>query len=147
MVRPKIIYGIGVAVLISCNIAKDTALAKFPNKKQSSFTMQIPKGYVFKGQEGDSEDENLYIYPDSSMLFITDFTNSPNYDILVKEKLYYTKFAANVLSNDTLFLEGVSKDKHWRDITYGRKICIGYSNVSKVKKPQFDQALKSFRAK
>ena len=140
----KIILIIGFIMLISCVATNNTTLVKYPSNRHTDYTMQVPKGYIFQGKMGDHHVENVYLYPDSSLIFITDFSNSPNYDVLVKDSLYYTKFAANVLSNDTLFLEGVFIERYWKDITYG-PICIGYHNVQESKKSAYDTSLKSFR--
>lgn len=133
-------------LLLGCASSNLTEVVKYPSKKKQLYQMDVPKGYLFSGVAGGSDVEHKYIYSDSSLIFITDFPNTPNYSILREEGLYNSKFNANVLAEDTLRLEGRTAEGFWKDITYG-KVSIGYQKVPESRKEDFDNALESFRKK
>jgi len=144
IVKKTLIY-MSFIVFVGCSLSKDViSTVKFPSTNNPEYLMDIPKGYSFNGIQGNSEVEHRYIYPDSSIIFITSFYNTPNYDILREANLYHKKFEAAVAKQDTLVLEGLYQNKYWKDITYG-DISIGYVDASKEKKSVYDKALETFR--
>ena len=124
--------------------------------------MKIPKGYDLKIYSITVENENQYLYSDSSMIYLTNFKNTPNYKniLYTNDSIFNFRFqnqelikGINELSDkesikilpDTFELSGIDKDSlYWKDIKFD-KISIGYKKISKEKKDMFDGALKSFK--
>lgn len=120
----------------------------------------MPSGFQAVHLSGDNENENRYIYPDSSIIYITDFNcsilNFENIksvgDSLANERLMglHLKSAISKVINedfhyDIIKLEGISSNElYWKDkrIEY---ISIGYVNVSSDEKSRFDDALESLK--
>lgn len=106
------------------------------------FKMSIPKGYELFRACSSYEEEFVYNYPDSSILYLSSFGNANvNYDNVRQQGTYYKLFEAQVLHQDSLNLEGVDeKGAYWRNICIGRYE-VGYSNVDKNKKDFYDRIL------
>ena len=106
--------------------------------------MNISKGYKYEGLIGDHEIEKRYWYPDSAIIYITNFNNTLNYNNIIKQGTYYSRFDA-IHSNDTLTLSGQdSLGMFWKDRKL-QYITVGYSNVPLSKKSLFDTTILSVR--
>lgn len=129
-------------ITISCTTTKTVSyrIGKSPIK----YKLEIPKGYIFEGIAGDHEFEKRYWYPDSSVIYITTFSNTLNYDEIRSQGTYYQRFQA-IHSNDTLTLAGQdSTGMFWKDKKL-KYITVGYSNVPLSGKAVFDKAIDSAR--
>ncbi len=124
--------------------------------KQASYSclMKLPVGYrFFTVSGGELEEEHEFLYPDSAVVYITDFAggsflNYANIQALGKE-ISSKRFSSSLPGLDTasskpLVLNGVTKtSRYWKDIKIG-ELSIGYANVPESRKRCFDQALNSF---
>lgn len=150
------------AVQISCRSQFDFVTVRHTVYKGSKYKLGIPNGYQFKGAEAGVEKEHIYVYPDSSFIYVTDFKIIPNAnnikvlgdsifqfrfqneDLIKEANRVIGKEVAKVLP-DTFELSGINKDgKYWKDVKIG-KISVGYSNVSEAKVSIYERALSSFR--
>lgn len=128
--------------------------------KPTSHSIQIPKGFkVISSNGSHGESEKLYVYSDSSKLYITDFRpGSLNYNNILSlgdsistkrfEVIELQKDIAQKLGReykiDTIELKGKTNLGNWKDIRIGY-ISIGYINVPDDRKDEFDKALDSFK--
>lgn len=151
-----------VAVVSSCRVQSDFVTVKHVVYKGSKYRLDIPRGYQFMGSEAGVEKENIYVYPDSSCIYITDFKHTPNAKNIkaLGDHIFQCRFqnedlmkavnqavgreAVNVLP-DTFELLGVDKEgKYWKDVKIG-KTTVGYSKVPEDKVPIYERVLSSFR--
>lgn len=108
------------------------------------YKLDIPKGYEFQGLAGDHEFEKRFWYPDSSVIYITNFDNTLNYYEIRNQGTYYDRFDA-IHSNDTLTLAGKdSLGMFWKDKKL-QNVTVGYSKVPPSSKEEFDKAISSVR--
>ncbi|WP_299464478.1 hypothetical protein [uncultured Microscilla sp.] len=107
--------------------------------------LDVPKGFICDRLEGDhGESIYKYFYRDSSMVYITTFINTPNYNYIREQGTYYQKFETQN-SGDTLLLQGVdSLGFCWKNKSFG-KISVGYKRVSLKNKELYDKIINSFR--
>lgn len=107
------------------------------------YSFSMPKGYSVKALQADAEagSEQVYSYPDSSLIYITDFENTVNIgNIRDQVKAYSDRFFS-----DSISLEGTDqRGKFWREIKY-HGVFYGYSRASSVRKMQYDFLLESVR--
>jgi len=151
-----------VAALLSCSSPFSFVTVGHVVYKGSKYRLDIPRRYQFMGSEAGVEKENMYVYPDSSCIYITDFKLTPNAKNIkaLGDHIFQWRFqnedlmkavnqavgreAVKVLP-DTFELLGVDKEgKYWKDVKIG-KTTVGYSNVSEGKVPIYERALSSFR--
>ena len=135
-----------VGSLLSCKTNKLLTRISYPLNDKANLHLSIPKGYDFFHTKGGAEfDTYLYIYSDSSCVYITDGSASgENYNNIKEEKKMDTLLYAQ-LENDTLILSGIDKKKlYWKNCFY-RSYTIGYKNVTKEKKDIFDKSIDSFK--
>ncbi|PUV22501.1 hypothetical protein [Sphingobacterium athyrii] len=151
-----------VAVVSSCRVKSDFVTVKHVVYKGSIYKLDIPRGYQFTGFEAGVENENIYLYPDSSHIYITDFKHTPNANNIkaLGDSIFQLRFqnedllkevnrsigieVAKVLP-DTFELLGVDKEgKYWKDVKIG-KTTVGYSKVPEGKVPIYERVLSSFR--
>ena len=150
---------------MSCTANRDLVSVKYkPTETYPKYSMDVPKDYDLKILSVTVENEHRYNYGDSSVIYLTNFRNTPNYDNIkelgdsilnhrfqneemTKEiKQLLGKESVKVLP-DTLELSGVDKNSlHWKDMKIG-KISIGYQKVPDEKKKLFDEALKTLKVK
>ncbi|MGB0522488.1 MAG: hypothetical protein ACPGJS_05985 [Flammeovirgaceae bacterium] len=135
-----------LTLTISCK-ANELVKVKFVRVKSARYCiMKVPKGFEFHRSSGSRETEFMYLYSDSSILYITSFTNTENYKNIRDQGSYYQKLDAHY-ADSTLFLQGVdSLGLYWKDITFG-ELSIGYKNVAESQKALFDSALNSVKYK
>lgn len=123
------------------------------NKQEKiKYSAEIPKGYTLKiySASGETGMENQYLYPDSSMFYISDFGSTINEQNIQNEGYASKKFEYSMqvvgLTNDTLILSGRNQSgAYWKEVLIG-KVSIGYLNVSKEKKDFFDKAIETFES-
>lgn len=158
-------YLIGMIMLLtSCTMNKDLKTVKYCLKSHLKYSIDVPKKYEIKVYEVTVEKEVHYVYADSSYIYITNFTHTPNYDNLKSlgdSVLQYrfqneelTKQVNELLENDkimglpdTFELSGKNnKSLFWKDIKIGG-ISIGYANVLNEKKELYDKSLKTFKVR
>lgn len=102
--------------------------------------MNIPRDYSFKGLSGSSEKEQQYWYADSSVLYMTEFINSPNYDVL-KNLVSDWALSEAYRNRDTMNFSGRnSLGLYWRERKL-RHVAVGYKNVRPEKVVMFDKII------
>lgn len=138
-------------LLVSCFIQKEhlktVKYATYSQAKKVRYFMNLPAGFEKYIVEGGHEKEFRYVYPDSSIIYITNDPEggSPlNYEnICKKDKGLFIK----KLNNDTLYLEGAQENNlFWKENKLGR-ITVGYVNVPKKKKELYDSSINSIEKK
>lgn len=116
---------------------------KYQFNKTEEIKIRIPKNYVFEGLQGDHELEHRYWYPDSSVIYITTFANTMNYEEIRRQNTYYNRINA-LNSNDTLTLKGINiNGLYWKDILLKSGITIGYSRIPRNRIEEFEKAILS----
>ncbi len=117
--------------------------------RKSKYVMQIPKGYELEkvGAGGEKGIEDKYIYSDSSIIYITDFFNTPNEENINNQEGIKSKKLIALSEGKELILEGSNNGKFWKEIILKNGIKIGYIGVSEKRKPEFEKAIHSFRNK
>jgi hypothetical protein len=112
-----------------------------------AYILKVPKGYKLTIVSGSHEKEFQFIYPDSSIIYITNNSNSGsylNYENVVRQS---SEIYKEQLLKDTLYLEGLQEDsRYWKE-TKLSKIVVGYINTPLSKKKIFDEALSSIQRK
>ena len=112
--------------------------------KKKVIEMDIPKSTKFvKITAGGEGKEYQYMYPDSSLIYITDMsgTSTINEYLINKNQSDYNKR----FSADTASFEGIKDDStYWKEIKWFG-LFYGYSNVSLNKKRIYDSALSSVK--
>jgi hypothetical protein len=151
----KIFY---IFSLCSCCSSQELIKVQFNQMALSSsqevierYTMKLTKSfelrkYLAGGEVGES---NEFWYKDSSVIYITDFPNSLNYDNIQSSGYGYERFEFKMGDKakfgDTLVLSGITKNNlYWKEILV-KNISIGYMNVTQNKKEIFDNVLKTFQ--
>lgn len=136
-------------IYASCSTMKAIQHIKFDysdrgNKKV--IEMDIPKSAkLVKITAGGEGKEYQYLYPDSSLIYITDMsgTSTINEQLINKNQGDYNKR----FSADTASFEGIKGDNtYWKEIKWF-KLFYGYSNVPLNKKYIYDNALSSVKHK
>jgi len=152
-------------LMMSCSTNKDLITIKYkPTKTYPKYILDVPKGYELKIFSVTLENEYQYIYEDSSMIYLTNFKNTPNYENIKElgDSIINYRFQNEDLTKginqllgkefamalpDTFELSGTDNNSlYWKDIKVG-KISIGYQKVPKEKKELFDKSLKTLRIK
>ena len=111
------------------------------------YIMEVPLGYKLSKVTDDHRYiEHRFIYPDSSIIYITNDDKSGGAVNTIKAKEYGEGVYLKILSSDTLNISGNEADKYWRE-QKDNKIVIGYINVPPDKKEQYDKALATLRKK
>ncbi|MGB0522487.1 MAG: hypothetical protein ACPGJS_05980 [Flammeovirgaceae bacterium] len=139
----QLIIVVLLIVFVSCTSGSLTRIKFNPVRGGVKCHLLIPKNYELERISGHGN-RFSYTYQDSSMIYISTFNNTPNYDNLRSQGTYYTKWFAQK-SDSSLVLSGEdSLGLYWKDITEG-VLSIGYMNVSKQQKALFDSALNSLK--
>ena len=84
------------------------------------------------------------MYPDSSVIYITDDDKSGGSLNTVKAEQYGEEIYFKILSSDSLNIDGIRHGLCWREKRVN-KVVIGYLNVPLERKRIFDQALATFK--
>jgi len=128
---------------IGCVSTHKSIKLKFSEDKR--IKIKIPNNFVFEGLEGDYEKEYRYWYSDSSVIYVTTFENTINYEVIRQQETYYDRFNA-FHSKDTLTLEGRKSDgTYWKDKLLETGVTIGYSRVPQNRLKEFTDALYSIK--
>ncbi len=130
-----------ILVIVGCGSIH--TIIKFQKKGLMKLKMKIPEDYIFEGLQGDQEVEHRYWYPDSSVIYITSFENTLNYEDIREQGTYYNRFKS-YHNNDTLTLRGISSNGlYWQDKLLKNGVTIGYSKVPKNDLQDFISAIES----
>ncbi|MBS1543401.1 MAG: DUF4348 domain-containing protein [Bacteroidetes bacterium] len=126
-----------ILIQISCSAQK---LFRFTAHK-IDYTLELPIGYELKKLKDDEGyREHQAIYPDGSVVYITDDDKSGGIS-KAKEEKYGVNVYTKMLANDNLLLEGTDNNgKYWKEQKLG-KVVIGYYNVPPGKKEMYDRVL------
>lgn len=152
-------------LMASCSINKDLEIIKFEiAETYPKYLLDIPKGFELKILGVTVEKEQQYTYSDSSMIYLTNFRNTPNYENIKSmgdsianfrfQNVEMTKEINQTMGRevvkelpDIFELSGIDNNSlYWKDIKFG-KISIGYQNVPKERKELFDKSLTTLRTK
>ncbi|HAF28302.1 MAG TPA: hypothetical protein DCG75_04560 [Bacteroidales bacterium] len=157
---------LGIIIFTSCNSVAQTLVKydTYSNNQSIKVKMKIPSEFDLKRYEVTVEKENQYFYMDSSIIYISNFTNNPNYSNIKQlgDSIANYRFQDEELTKsineqmnkevvkplpDSLVLFGIDENNlFWKDIKIG-KISIGYLKVSEDKKELFDKSLKTVKIK
>ena len=159
----KLVVYFLVVVNIGCSLQKETEIISFrPSQYSPKFYMDLPKGFTFNGLSISLENENHYIYNDSSFFYITKFKTTPNYYNIKKmgDSIFNFRFQneelaseINRLTNqtiinplpDTIELSGQQNNGlYWKDLKVG-EISVGYVNVKPEEVFLFEKAISTLR--
>lgn len=154
-----------LTVNVSCSQHKETVIVSYrPMQYGQKYYLDLHKNFTFYGLSISTENENRYIYDDSSFIYITKFKSTPNYYNIKKmgDSIFNLRFQneelvseINRLTNltivkplpDTVELSGKQDDGlYWKDIKMG-EISLGYVNVKPEKVYLFDKAVTTLRKK
>lgn len=153
------------ALMMSCSANNDLVTIKYkPTEAYPKYTLDVPKGYDLKILSVTVENEQRYTYNDSSVIYLTNFKNTPNYENIKEmgDSVFKYRFQNEAMTKeinqllgkesvkvlpDTLELTGIDRNSlYWKDIKVG-KISIGYQKVPEEKKELFDNVLKTLKVK
>ena len=144
-------YYISCFILLSCAATNDLTILSFKTydnitKKNYSYKVSVPNGFTFKEIENGGEwKEKRCEYSDNSILYINDENSIPsvNYKNIETDSMSLRKCLT--YKNDTLTVSGIDKQgKYWKNKKM-KNINIGYLNVPKNKKEEFDRALSTIK--
>lgn len=158
----KHLIGLVLVLLTSCTVNRDLNTVRYNHRDDLKYSIDVPKDYEVKGYEVTTEIERRYVYDDSSYIYITNFTHTPNYENieLLGDSILQYRFQNEELVtevNEILGKEELTvlprrfelsgknrKSLFWKDIKIG-EVSIGYVNVPREKKELYDKSLKTFR--
>ena len=128
-------------LLLSCSANRNFKTVKYPTDiKGHKLILKIPKGYSSTHTLWEGLDDG-FKYKDSSIIYVTSESNGGvNYNNIevagLKSKLFYA-----FLEKDTLILDGIDKNGlYWKNYLLGG-YNIGYKNVKKERKDEFDKVI------
>ncbi len=152
---------------VTCNYGFDNITA--PSKKKASVRMRIPAGYKYWLMYGTGQEADCYIYPDSSVIYVTnDEIFNPNADNiqLLNDTVYKFRFWRYMYNRALYAMIGLadqvpeyggdlhgrdSNGLYWRDIfkegAAYRDVYFGYARVPEDKKEIYDKVIESARFK
>ncbi len=108
------------------------------------YRITIPAGYSEIILDNGEEHVLLYKYPDSSVFYMA-YNTTLNIENLHKEEKYLI-WLDDFYKGDTNTYEGKNlANKYWKDHILERMTSIGYLNVPKERKKEFDEAIISAR--
>ena len=147
----KNIYLIFIFVIFSCSSTKDligVKYAKYSNttKKNYIYKIYIKKGFTVKEIHGGNEwKQKEYKYPDSSTFYISDEdgNTSLNYDNIRDNKIQSDKSFMAFANKDTITLQGVDKKGNYWKNRFDGEVNIGYLNITKERKEEYEKMLSS----
>lgn len=126
-------------LLINCSSYRSVRFETGENK----YVLNLPAGFKIKKMTDDEGiKEHLFVYPDSSIFYITDDSDSGGAVNEFKVQKFGDGIFIKILTSDTLTVEGVVNGKYWKELKQG-DIVLGYLKVSSDMKELFDQALNS----
>lgn len=107
----------------------------------------IPKKFEKNILTSIHETEYHFKYPDSSIIYITNERGTPsiNYHNIDSDSIAIQKSFLSNMEGDTLTLKGVDDNGlHWKNIKI-KKGSVGYLNVPKSRKAEFDKAIEKLQ--
>lgn len=147
----RLICYLSLFMLFSCHSQKGLVAVKykeFSNKSKKEFTYvaYLKKGYKAKILSGGNEwTEKSFKYLDGSLFYISNEEGKPTiyYDEKVIDDIIIKKFTGAFFLSDTITLQGIDRNgKYWKN-KYDGEVNIGYMNISKEKKEEFDKIISS----
>lgn len=140
--RNTIILILFSSFVFSCSPYKKVTLKTetfMSRGKVQKFEMNIPKGYRTSDSDLSQYLLKMFVYPDSAVLYISldiHYQHSLNKENWIKcsDALSGTKCEEGLQDND----------KYWKEVM-SKNLVVGYYNVSKTQKEEFDKALNSIR--
>ena len=142
-------------MLISCSTAKNYQKITYigysnSTNKYYKYKTKIKKGFRLKEINGGNEwSQNEYIYLDNSIFYISNEqgNTSLNYDNIKNNQITSEKSVKAFFTNDTITLQGIDKNGlYWKN-KFDGVVNIGYLNVPKEEKSEFDKILLSLSKK
>jgi len=133
----KIILYLLFLLVLSCSIKKSIY-----EHFLCEYKFIVPSGFTRTILDNGEEAIRLYKYPDSSVFYIS-FNTTLNDENLKKEEKYYT-WLIDFYKGDSITYEGKNlSNKYWKDHILDKMLSIGYINVPKERKKEFDKAIAS----
>lgn len=147
----KNIYLLLIIMIFSCASKKDVTIIKYSgysNSKKQNYTykINIKKGFKVKEIHGGNEwIQKEYMYADNSTFYISDEdgNTSLNYNNIRSDKFQSDKSIMAFSSKDTITLQGIDKNGNYWKNKYDGEVNIGYLNIPKEKKEEFDKIISS----
>ena len=110
-------------------------------KREIIYQVKIKNGFKISAISGGNEwTEKSYSYPDNCIFYVSDEkgNTSLNYENIRNNQLMSDKSISASIKNDTITLQGVdSNGNYWKN-KYDKEVNMGYKNVSKERKKEFD---------
>lgn len=111
------------------------------------YYIQIPSGYqLSKTLDDHGYFEHRFLYPDSSVIYVTDDIGSGGAMNYAKVEKYGQGIFLDIIGNDTLDINGEKEGRFWREKKI-HGIVLGYLNANNVKKREYDKMLINVRSK
>lgn len=148
-------YILLVFIIFSCATRKDFQNVKYVGysnsaKKDYTYKASIKKGFQVKEINGGNEwKQKEFIYSDNSIFYVSNEkeNTSRNDENIKNDKIASDKSMKAFFSKDTITLEGIDKNGlYWKNKLDG-EVNIGYLNIPKEKKEEFDKILLSIKKK
>ncbi len=134
-------------VIFSCKSTQDVNITYQTNSIKAK--AEIPDNFTKEIIEKGQDIEYRFSYSDSSMIYITDESGTPelNYNNIDNDSTAIQKSFLASMENDTLTLQGKDKlGRFWKNKKL-KSISIGYLNVPEARKSEFDKAISSIKIK
>lgn len=132
-------------IMIIAGCGSMHTIVEYQNTNSDKISITIPKNYVFEGIQGGREIEHRYWYSDSSVIYITTFENTLNYEDIREQGTYFERFES-LRFMDSLTLEGTgSNGLYWKDKLLENGITVGYSRVPKSRLKDFNKVISSIK--
>ncbi len=114
-------------------------------QESTAFNLLIPKGYKKDVIEFDHSLESRFTYDDESIIFLTNdkWSASRINDKNRLDKEVQDKILHRNATTDSIYLSGQQKDgRYWKENVLN-DVVVGYLNVPKERKAEFDRAIAS----
>src|SRR3954469_25012806 len=119
-------------------IYKTVVYDSYNNFNKFSYSLFLPQGYKYTRREEIHSDVDRYIYPDRSVVRITDM--SGGFISEMKTKKYGRGIYMDMLSRE-MTIEGLDNDSlYWKERRFGNAY-ISYYNVTKSNKARYDSII------
>lgn len=140
-----------VFTCFSCLSTKGLIVVKYTgynNLTQKSYVYKtyIKKGFIVEEIHGGNEwKQKVYKYPDSSIFYISneEGNTSFNYDNIRNDKIQSNKSLMAFANKDTIIVQGVDKNGNYWKNKFDGKVNVGYLNITKDRKEEFESILSS----
>lgn len=138
---------IALLIIVSCKATQESIVNYSTNTIKAKAI--LPEGFTKKIVEAGQNTEYHFLYADSSVIYITDEKGTPaiNYKNIDNDSIAIQKSFLASMENDTLTLQGKDKlGRYWKNKKL-KEVSIGYLNVPKSRKADFDRAISSIKIK